>query len=57
MGADQSTGGTVQLKSQRDEDIPYTSYSLSKPIDGGRWFNVMKMWLVVKYLKAKEINK
>ncbi|KAK2179204.1 hypothetical protein NP493_506g01034 [Ridgeia piscesae] len=34
MGADQSTGGNVQLKSQRDEDIPYTSYSLSKPIDG-----------------------
>jgi len=38
MGADQSTGGNVQLKSQRDEDIPYTSYSLSKPIDGGRLF-------------------
>ena len=48
MGADQSTGDTVQLKSQRDEDIPYTSYSLSKPIDGGRCFNIMKMVFVVK---------
>ncbi len=32
MGADQSTSNT-QLRSQRDEDIPYTSYSISKPID------------------------
>ena len=49
MGADQSTGGNVQLKSQRDEDIPYTSYSLSKPIDSGRflfgfyWMNLGKI--------------
>ena len=35
MGADQSTGANAQLKSQRDEDIPYTSYTISKPIDGG----------------------
>lgn len=32
MGADQSTASN-QLRSQRDEDIPYTSYSISKPID------------------------
>ena len=31
MGADQSSG----LKSQRDEDIPHTSYSIGKPISGG----------------------
>lgn len=42
MGSDQSTqlpagapGST--LKSQRDEEIPYTSFSISKPIDGGMW--------------------
>ncbi|XP_074643869.1 BLOC-1-related complex subunit 5-like isoform X2 [Tubulanus polymorphus] len=36
MGADQSIPGmpSTNLKSQRDEDIPYTSYSISKPIDG-----------------------
>lgn len=31
MGADQST---VPPRTQRDEDIPYTSYSIGKPIDG-----------------------
>ena len=37
MGSDQSTlpagapGST--LRSQRDEEIPYTQYSISKPID------------------------
>ena len=35
MGAEQSGGVGGELKSQRDEDIPYTSYSISKPIDGG----------------------
>ena len=47
MGSDQSTqlpagalGST--LKSQRDEDIPYTSFSISKPIDGGR-FNSIRL--------------
>jgi len=35
MGAEQSSGsGAVVLRSQRDEDLPYTSYSISKPIDG-----------------------
>ena len=34
MGAEQSGSG-AQLKSQRDDDIPYTSFSISKPIDGG----------------------
>ncbi|XP_013379465.1 BLOC-1-related complex subunit 5 [Lingula anatina] len=37
MGGEQSSpvSGPAgsQLKSQRDEDIPYTSYSISKPID------------------------
>jgi hypothetical protein len=38
MGADQSNPVVppTGLKSQRDDDIPYTSYSISKPIDGGR---------------------
>eukprot|EP00918_Siedleckia_nematoides_P042674 GHVU01093211.1.p1 GENE.GHVU01093211.1~~GHVU01093211.1.p1 ORF type:complete len:255 (+),score=30.04 GHVU01093211.1:62-826(+) len=35
MGADQSSGAGGQLRSQRDEDIPYTSFSIAKPIDGG----------------------
>ena len=40
MGADQSTqlpagAPGSRIKSQRDEDIPYTSYSISKPIAGG----------------------
>lgn len=43
MGADQSAqhppagapGST--LKSQRDEDIPYTSYAISKPIDSSKY--------------------
>ncbi|XP_064622930.1 BLOC-1-related complex subunit 5-like [Lineus longissimus] len=37
MGADQSNPVVppAGLKSQRDDDIPYTSYSISKPIDGG----------------------
>jgi len=45
MGSDQSTqlpagapGST--LKSQRDEEIPYTSFSISKPIDGGRFNSI-----------------
>ncbi|KAK3096679.1 hypothetical protein FSP39_002323 [Pinctada imbricata] len=38
MGSDQSTqlpagAPGSSIKSQRDEDIPYTSYSISKPID------------------------
>ena len=36
MGADQSSvpgSSEAGLKSQRDEDIPYTSYSISRPID------------------------
>ena len=35
MGAEQSSGSGGQLRSQRDEDIPYTSFSIAKPIDGG----------------------
>lgn len=40
MGSDQSTqlpagAPGSNLKSQRDEEIPYTSFSISKPIDGG----------------------
>jgi len=35
MGADQSTLASGSLKSQRDEDIPYTSCSISKPIGSG----------------------
>ncbi|VDI02180.1 Hypothetical predicted protein [Mytilus galloprovincialis] len=39
MGSDQSTqlpagAPGSNLKSQRDEEIPYTSFSISKPIDG-----------------------
>lgn len=34
MGADESKISIGQLRSRRDEDIPYTSYSISKPIDG-----------------------
>lgn len=39
MGADQSSqlpagAPGSRIKSQRDEDIPYTSYSISKPISG-----------------------
>jgi len=37
MGADESKLSGGQLRSRRDEDIPYTSYSISKPIDGGMW--------------------
>lgn len=42
MGSDQSTqlpagAPGSEIKSQRDEDIPYTSYSISKPISGGEW--------------------
>ncbi|CAH1779286.1 unnamed protein product [Owenia fusiformis] len=33
MGAEQSNSSAAPLKSQRDEDIPYTSYSISKPIN------------------------
>ena len=41
MGADQSAPAGGELRSQRDEDIPYTSYTLSKPIglDGGGYTN------------------
>jgi len=35
MGVDQSTLTAAPLKSQRDEDIPYTSCSISKPIGSG----------------------
>ena len=35
MGADQSSVPTTTLKSQRDEDIPYTSCTISKPIGAG----------------------
>ena len=35
MGVDQSTLSSTPLKSQRDEDIPYTSCSISKPIGSG----------------------
>ncbi|XP_050418227.1 BLOC-1-related complex subunit 5 [Patella vulgata] len=39
MGSDQSTlpagAPGSNLRSQRDEEIPYTQYSISKPIDGG----------------------
>ena len=35
MGAEQSFQQGAQLKSQRDEDLPYTSLSINKPIDGG----------------------
>jgi len=35
MGVDQSTLASAPLKSQRDEDIPYTSCSISKPISSG----------------------
>jgi len=35
MGVDQSTLSSAPLKSQRDEDIPYTSCSISKPIGSG----------------------
>ena len=35
MGVDQSTLSSAPLKSQRDEDIPYTSCSISKPISSG----------------------
>lgn len=36
MGSDQSLPliNTPSIKSLRDDDIPYTSYSISKPIDG-----------------------
>ncbi|XP_033739695.1 BLOC-1-related complex subunit 5-like [Pecten maximus] len=39
MGSEQSTQPPAgapgsNIKSQRDEDIPYTSFSISKPIDG-----------------------
>ena len=44
MGADQSTqlpagAPGSRIKSQRDEDIPYTSYSISKPIAGGNVYH------------------
>ena len=40
MGSEQSSplpagAPGSNIKSQRDEDIPYTSYSISKPIAGG----------------------
>ena len=39
MGSDQSTlpagAPGSNLRSQRDEEIPYTQYSISKPIDSG----------------------
>ena len=46
MGSDQSSQPPAgapgsRIKSQRDEDIPYTSYSISKPIAGGKPFTVM----------------
>ena len=42
MGSDQSSqlpagAPGSRIKSQRDEDIPYTSYSISKPISGGEF--------------------
>ena len=41
MGSEQSSqlpagAPGSNIKSQRDEDIPYTSYSISKPISGGK---------------------
>ena len=48
MGADQST--SAQLKSQRDEDIPYTSYSISKPIDAGNGIFAFIDLVVIKPL-------
>jgi len=44
MGVDQSMLSSAPLKSQRDEDIPYTSCSISKPIGSGsnsRWFVIV----------------
>lgn len=40
MGSEQSSqlpagAPGSNIKSQRDEDIPYTSYTISKPISGG----------------------
>lgn len=39
MGSDQSSlpagAPGSSIRSQRDEEIPYTHYSISKPIDSG----------------------
>ena len=53
MGSDQSSqlpagAPGSRIKSQRDEDIPYTSYSISKPIAGGKSFT---------FISVREINK
>lgn len=50
MGSEQSSqlpagAPGSSIKSQRDEDIPYTSYSISKPIAGGNRINQI---LVIK---------
>ena len=46
MGSDQSSqlpagAPGSRIKSQRDEDIPYTSYSISKPISGGEFMSIL----------------
>uniref|UniRef100_A0A0L8I4U2 BLOC-1-related complex subunit 5 n=1 Tax=Octopus bimaculoides TaxID=37653 RepID=A0A0L8I4U2_OCTBM len=45
MGSEQSSlpagAPGSSLRSQRDEDIPYTTYSISKPIDGGNAFSII----------------
>lgn len=52
MGSEQSAEPPAgapgsSLKSQRDEDIPYTSFSISKPIDGGKYNRCLTyIWLV-----------
>lgn len=56
MGSDQSSlpagAPGSHLRSQRDEEIPYTQYSISKPIDS-RKFSELQLKLLFFFFKVR----